>query len=385
VTYIKQALNALRLRANPIMVKELRSRMRGARAFIVLTGVLVLLAGVSYLFYRIVLSATRYSNSPIGPQIGYTLLLVLMLVEMLIVCFVTPAVTAGAISGEKEKLTYEMLFATPLRPVAILWGKLLSALGYVFLLLLASVPLASLVFVYGGVTLADMVKALAVLVATAVTLGITGVTLSAWLGRTVRATVLSYLFVLTLLIGPFLVWILMGVLRNEMPPAWILVPNPIGALLSALAPSANYGGASSVFWELGRILGGVRFSRADPGIRVLPRPLWHYTMPVYGLFSFGLYLLATRLVRPTRRWRFRRREVFLALLALLALVVAGVVPFLATLDQYERQIWLATPTPVLKPPLPPIMGPVGPERIEREVILVEPTVAPKPTPTLESR
>ena len=174
-------LRALNLRANPIVVKELRSRMRGARAFIILTGVLVLLAGVSYVFYRIVLAATRYSNSPIGPQIGYTLLVALMLVEMLIVCFITPAVTAGAISGEKEKLTYEMLFTTPLRPSSILWGKLLSALAYVFLLILASIPMASLVFVYGGITLADMVKAMAVLVATAITLGVVGTTVSAWL------------------------------------------------------------------------------------------------------------------------------------------------------------------------------------------------------------
>ena len=178
---------SVRKQANPIMIKELRSRMRGARAFILLTGVLILLAGVSYLFYRIVLAATRYSNSPIGPQIGYTLLVALMLVEMIIVCFVTPAATAGAISGEKEKLTYEMLLATPLRPTSILWGKLLSALAFVFLLLLASIPMASLVFVYGGVTLADMVKALVVLTVTAVTLGMVGITVSAWLGRTVAA------------------------------------------------------------------------------------------------------------------------------------------------------------------------------------------------------
>lgn len=365
---------------NPIMVKELRSRMRGVRAFAVLTAVLVLLAGVSYLFYRIVLSATRYSNSPVGPQIGYTLLVALTLVEMLIVCFVTPAVTAGTISGEKEKLTYEMLLATPLRPASILWGKLLSALGYVFLLLLASIPMASLVFVYGGVTLTDMLKALSILTGTGVTLGVIGVTLSAWLGRTVRATVLTYLFVLVLLIGPLGAWIVTGVLRNQMPPSWILIPNPLSALLSALAPSTSYSGRSSVLFELSRILGGVAIENNEPGTFVLPRPIYHYTLPFYGLLSLGLYLLATRLVRPTQRWRIRWREAALALAALLALGLAVAVPFLVTADRYERRPQLVTPMPMLKP-VPPIIGPVEPERRIREVTIVEPVAESRLTPT----
>ena len=100
---IDELLRAVRLRANPIMVKELRSRMRGVRAFAILTGVLVLLAGVSYLFYRIVLSTTRYSNLPVGPQIGYTLLVALMLVEMLIVIVITVSLVdlAGLEDGLK--------------------------------------------------------------------------------------------------------------------------------------------------------------------------------------------------------------------------------------------------------------------------------------------
>jgi ABC-type transport system involved in multi-copper enzyme maturation permease subunit len=360
------------------MVKELRSRMRGARAFIILTGVLLLLAGVSYVFYRIVLETTRYSNQPIGPQIGYTLLVVLTVVEMLIVCFITPAITSGAISGEKEKLTYEMLLATPMRPTSILLGKLFSALGYVFLLLLASVPMVSLVFVFGGITLVDMVKVMSVLVSTAVMLGVFGITVSAWLGRTVRATVLGYLFVLLLMIGPYLAWIIAGIARNQVPPSWILVPNPISALLSALAPNHAQGGASamggSVVFELGRLLGGGAVSAGETK-GLLPRPLFHYTLPVYGLISLALYLLATRLVRPARRWRIRWREAVGALVALLVLAGAIAVPFLATAGRYEQST-LPTPTPVpaIKPAVPRIIGPVEPERVVPQVIEVAPSI-----------
>ena len=70
--------------------------MRGARAFIILTGTLLLLGAVSYALYRIVLTTSRYSTTPVSPQIGQTLFVGLALLELMMVCFVTPALTAGA-------------------------------------------------------------------------------------------------------------------------------------------------------------------------------------------------------------------------------------------------------------------------------------------------
>ena len=72
---------------------------------------------------------------------------------------------------------------------------MLSALGYVFLLIFAAIPMASLVFIFGGVAPKEMLKAMVVVVCTAIMLGVVGVFVSAWLGRTTRATVISYLLV----------------------------------------------------------------------------------------------------------------------------------------------------------------------------------------------
>jgi ABC-2 type transport system permease protein len=365
------------LGANPILVKELRSRMRGVRAFAVLTGVLLLLAGISYLLYRIVLAATQYSNTPVSPQIGQALLAGLAVVELMMVCFVTPAVTAGSISSEQEKLTYEMLLATPLRPASILWGKLISALSYVFLLVFAAVPMASLIFIFGGVALVDMLKALVVLVATAVTLGVVGVFMSAWLGRTVRATVLSYLVVLGLLLGPLLAYLFVAVLRQAEPPRWLLVPNPVSALFSALSPAVSSGGSVNVLGGLGQLLSGniamVTGSRlSNAGI---PRPLYHYTLPLYGGLSLALYLLATRLVRPSRRWRIRWREGLLALALFLGLGVVVAVPFVLTAGHYERVGVLPTPVPAIAQSMP-----VTVERSVRVIAQGSPDLEPTPTP-----
>jgi ABC-2 type transport system permease protein len=329
---------------NPIVVKELRSRMRGWRAFAVLTGVLLLLGAVSYLLYRMAIVTAGYGGFPLSPQIGQVLFIGLLLVELLLICFITPAVTAGSISGEQEKLTYEMLLTTPLHPASILWGKMIASMGYVFLLLFAAVPMSSLVFIFGGVSPGDMLKALAILVALAVTLGVMGIFFSALLGRTTRAMVATYLAVLALLVGPTFAWVFVGVLRQAQPPSWILIPNPVSALFSALSPVQSGGGMTEILWDLARLLGGYG-DVTGTFLTGAARPLYHYTLALYGGLSLVLYLLTTRLVRPVRRWRMGRKALLAALAILL--LFAGVVAlgFLSTAHRYEWSALRAMPTP----------------------------------------
>jgi hypothetical protein len=190
--------------------------------------------------------------------------------------------------------------------------------------------------------------------------------------------VVSYLFVLLLLVGPLVAWILTGVLRNQFPPAWILVPNPLSALFSAFAPSVSYGGSSPALFELSRVLGGMAVGGGTPSGFVLPRPIYHYTLPFYGLLSLALYLLATRLVRPTQRWRIRAREITLALSALLVLILAVGIPFLLTLDRYERN---DSPSTLEGKPLRPWVETMGPEVPVQPLTVIEPGVDLAPTPT----
>jgi ABC-type transport system involved in multi-copper enzyme maturation permease subunit len=353
--------------------------MRGWRAFAVLTGVLLLLGGASYGLYRIVLTTSRYSSTPLSPQIGQALFAGLVFLELLMVCFITPAVTAGTISGEREKQTYEMLLATPLRPGSVLRGKLLSALSYVLLLILAAIPMASLVFIFGGVAPKELVKGLICIVCTAVMLGVVGVFMSAWLGRTTRATVLSYLFVLVLLIGPAIAYLLTSIIQEREAPRWILVPNPVSALASAIAPSASTQGPVGFLGSLGWFLsGGFSIARSGLPMRGVPRPLYQYTLALYGGVSVLLYLLSLRLVRPQYRWRIRWREALGGLALLLAFggFLGGF--FWLTGNRYIKVSALATPTPMMIPQ-PVRMQPVV---VEREVVrVVEVTPVPTPTPT----
>ncbi|MBN1660223.1 MAG: ABC transporter permease subunit [Anaerolineae bacterium] len=380
--------NALRpyLSANPIVVKEMRSRMRGARAFVTLTGMLLLLGGISYGIYRIVLLTSTYSTAPLSPQIGQTLFMALVTLELGLICFLTPAITAGTISSEMENQTYEMLLATPLRPASILRGKLFSALGYILVLILAAVPLSSLVFIFGGVAPRDMLKALVVLLVIAVTLGLVGVFMSAWLKRTGAATVLSYVFVLLLFFGPIFFYVLSGVLRQAEPPRWILIPNPLSALTSAIAPSMPSDSLGGVISGISLLLAG-NMSVLNGSGGAIPRPLYHYSLPLYGALSLGLYFLAVRLVQPVHRWRIRRHDVAAALVLLLLLVGAAAAGFLVTSDRYEGWGLGLGPTPVPIEPAPVVVRAVVPEQnVPAAPMLMTPTpvppgAGPVPTPT----
>jgi len=292
-----------------------------------------------------VLAAAQYSGRPAGAEVGQTLFVGLAVVELSIVCLVTLALTCGSISGEQERLTYEMLLATPLHPASIVWGKLVSALSYVLLLILAAVPMASLVFIYGGVAPVQMLKALVILVATAITVGVSGIFASAWLRNTIRATVMSYLVALGLLVAPLLVNLARGAFTQGLVPRWLLVPSPLSALFSALSIASPYGKEVTPLSELGlRLSGALGIRPIRASLSYIPRPIYHYTLALYGALSLAFYLLATRLVRPFRRWHIRWRELLGALILIAVLGAAVAVPFALTAGHYE---WIRVePTPI---------------------------------------
>src|SRR5680860_948003 len=176
-----------------IMVKELRSRMRGRRAFIVLTAYLAVLALITYGVYVVIAPNARGFAGGFGgfggqanasAIIGQSIFSLLSIFQMILVSFIAPAFTAGQISLEREKQTLDLLISTPMRPAAIVIGKLAAALAFVVLMIVAAVPITAIVLMYGGASVDDIVRQQIVLLATALLLGAVGLFFSALLKRT---------------------------------------------------------------------------------------------------------------------------------------------------------------------------------------------------------
>jgi ABC-type transport system involved in multi-copper enzyme maturation permease subunit len=185
--------------------KELRGRMRGRRAFVILTLYLALLAGFAWM-YELILErdyavGLGQSAAFASARIGQEMFAALIMLVTLLVVLLAPAFTAGAISLEREKQTLDMLVATPISSVSIVVGKLLSALTYVFVLIAASIPMTAMVFVFGGVAPDDVIRAYVVLLVTALGLGSFGLFCSSLVKRTQAATVVTVFGVIAITLG----------------------------------------------------------------------------------------------------------------------------------------------------------------------------------------
>lgn len=211
-------------RINPVMLKELRGRMRGVRAFVVLSVYLGLMSAFLALLYLIYEPINRASGSAAAGEVGRILFMGIVGIELMLIIFIAPAFTAGAITGERERLTYDLLKTTLLPSPSFVIGKLESALGYVLLLLLSAIPLQSIAFLFGGVTELELILSLVLLAVTAVALGTVGIYFSAVATRTLSASVRAYT---TTLVATFGVPLVLSVILN-------LITNTIRALPSTL-------------------------------------------------------------------------------------------------------------------------------------------------------
>ncbi|PJF35129.1 MAG: hypothetical protein CUN49_12140 [Candidatus Thermofonsia Clade 1 bacterium] len=200
---------------NPVVVKELRGRMRGVRAFAVLSVYLLLMVAFALLLYVIATASQDISGFTSGGQIGRTLFTGIIGIQLFLVTFIAPSFTASAISGERERQTYDLLKTTLLPARTLVLGKLFSALSYVFLLLIAAVPLQSIAFLFGGVSEIEVVLSFVILAVTAVTLGAMGLYFSASQARTLSANITTYAVTIFITIGlPMAIFILLALIAS---------------------------------------------------------------------------------------------------------------------------------------------------------------------------
>jgi ABC-2 type transport system permease protein len=283
---------------NPVLVKELRSRMRGARAFVVLSIYLIILSGVTLLLYAAI--ASNSSNDiNAGRDIGRALFFTIGAVALTEVCVITPSLTAGSIAGERERQTYDLLVGSLLTPWQIVWGKLAAALSYALLLILAVVPLMSLAFLFGGVTLAEVVIALIGMITTAVLYACLGLFWSTVMRSTLAASSLAVGSVLLMLLGiPFLATvftILIGTNVNSLftsiPLVYIggafLVVHPFIALFLTEQLLSEERGLFYTFIDL------------PNGAQTLVPSPWIAFVVLALLISAALVFFSMRAVRPT--------------------------------------------------------------------------------------
>lgn len=191
---------------NPVLQRELLVNLRTARAFLLLLAYQMLLAAIVYFAWpqveRLDLSADQ--------EAARRLFDLFFLGQFVLASLMAPSFASGTLTGEKERKTYEMLLASPLKPGAIVLGKLLASLAHLALLIFTSLPIVMLCLPLGGVSLYELLAAYAILMVAVATFGMISVACSSFFARTASSLVVSYLLILPIALAGAFVWQMLG-------------------------------------------------------------------------------------------------------------------------------------------------------------------------------
>lgn len=281
----------MRIPINPLLAKELRLRMRTWRSFAMVSLYLLVLGGLGLAFYAAITQSIRHGFGDLV-QAGRQLFIYLAMLQFGLVFFLVPGITAGSITNERERQTFDLLVCTQLTPFGIIRGKLASALSIVFLLILASLPLYSIVFLLGGVALSEVITLFVIFLFTALIYASFAMMFSALFKRTMAAIVASYALSLFLAWGlAMLVAALLGIFyrgTGSFFGQWLLLVHP-AATLEWLFP----------------VEGGELISFMNGGRYPLPGFLrfWHLAALVQAALASLALFVATRAVNPLQAGR----------------------------------------------------------------------------------
>ena len=177
---------------NPVLTKELRVRMRGARAYWILFGYLGFLSLVLLFQYGSWISNVQTSGGSEVSRLGGEIFTWIMVTQIFLVLFITPAITSGSITIEHEQRTMDLLMLTRISRRSIITGKLFSAVSFTALLLISSLPLISICFMLGSVDPAMVFSAYMMMLMGSFLIGAMGLMWSSVARTTTQAVMYTY-------------------------------------------------------------------------------------------------------------------------------------------------------------------------------------------------
>lgn len=174
---------------NPVLNKEFKLRFRSLKSFL---GVLFYVLAIGIIVIGMIFVQQLSSMGGVNPEQSRELFMILAVLQFALIIFITPGLTAGVISSERERQTLNILLTTSQSSSSIIIGKLVSSVAFLLLLIIASLPLYSIVFLYGGISPRELLTVFALNVFTVFVIGSLGVMFSTFIRKTIAAMVTTY-------------------------------------------------------------------------------------------------------------------------------------------------------------------------------------------------
>lgn len=242
--------------SNPVVVRDLRVRMRGSRSYWHLAAYLGLLGLLALAGYMAATESGSGSMNPVEVQGRLQVFYYFIFFTLAgLVCLIAPALTAASITTEKQRLTLDLLVTTPMSSAELLTGKLVSSVAFLALLLAMSLPASALCVILGGATLGDVLRTYLLLALDGLVLSAVGLYMSCTQKNSMQALMSTYGAIIFGLVvtAPFVSVLSFTTAMGHGPG-----PNPLMAvaalhpMVAVMAPSATVtvGGVSIPAWPI---------------------------------------------------------------------------------------------------------------------------------------
>jgi ABC-type transport system involved in multi-copper enzyme maturation permease subunit len=210
---------------NPVMVKEFRCRRFGRLHWLLrLVAVCAVLS--LGLTYATVTGTLDWGVDTIGS------IMVVMQVALLVL--ITPSLAAGLISTERETEGWPLLQMSPMSAVRIVWGKLLSVILTLAIVLCATLPgYIVMVYIEPGLRL-QVERVVICMIATAIFAMLLSAAVGSLFRKTAPAMAASYAALMAVCGAPLLVWLGRDAPFGHDTVETALVINPIATALSVI-------------------------------------------------------------------------------------------------------------------------------------------------------
>lgn len=177
---------------NPVLRRELLTALRSQKSFILHFFFLLILGMVIFF-------AWPEGEVSIADLRARTLFFIFGVSQLIMICVLSPAFSASCMTIEKEQKCIDLLLTSPIHPNTILMGKYLSSVLYIFLLVISTAPIASVIGLWmPGIDPYQVAGLYVLLLSVAACFGMIGLTCSTFFHRTQTSLSITYLVVLPL-------------------------------------------------------------------------------------------------------------------------------------------------------------------------------------------
>ncbi len=277
---------------NPMLNKEFKLRFRSFKSFL---GLLAYLLAVGIVVIGFIYMQTRFSATGyFRPEESRVMFMMLSFIQLALVLFITPGLTAGIISGERERQTLSILLTTEQSSTSIILSKLFSSVSFLLLLIVSSLPIYSFVFLFGGVSPSDVLLIFGFSLFIVFSFGSIGILFSTLIRKTIISMVTTYATTLFLIGGTFFFFILAlqfgygGIQSQTTPfPYYFAMLNPAIVIFGQFEPNS----IEEIYTRT-----GIEF------------PLWISYLISYTVIAILSLVISIRVLRPSMKLKKSRRD-----------------------------------------------------------------------------